>query len=223
MDGLPVSVGCALRRLRMAALPVGGVVVGTLVTAFLFMTLGRSTATAQSGQSSDVRTERLTLVGPDGRPRAVLGELSIGDITGTGLVDYDADGSTPRVAQGVITTGQSGLIIFDSGGRSRLELASGWDGRDDGSVNITALDQRGTPRFELAFDPADQSAGVSFIRVRDHSGRVRGTLAADPEGGVGLFLNNPAGRQRVRVGNPPMGEPEAVILGEDGAVLWQAL
>ena len=211
-----------MRRMRGAALPLGGALAGSLLTAGTFVAFGGHAATAQSGHSSEVRTERLTLVGADGRPRAALGELAIGDLSGTGLVMFDTDGRTPRIAQGVTTGGQSGLVLFDSGGNVRLDLTTGWAGRDDGSVNITGRDQRGTPRFELTFDPTAPGEGLNLFRLRDANGQARAVVVTLPNGGVAINLGDREQRLRAQMSIDADGTPELRLLDEREAVIWRA-
>src|SRR3712207_4361039 len=104
-----------LSKPRRVPAPLLSAVVATGITVLvtLLVTTGTRTrdAGAQPGAQGELRAERLTIVGPDGAPRLQLGEATVAGLTGTGLVIYDQDGRTPRVAQGVTTGGQSGLVV----------------------------------------------------------------------------------------------------------------
>ena len=212
----------ATRRLRTVALPLGGALIGAFLTALALTVADGRAATAQDGLAGELRTERLTLVGPDGRTRATLGELAIGGLTGTGLIIFDADGRTPRVAQGVTASGQGGLVLFDSAGNLRLDLTTGWEGRDDGSVNITGRSADGKPRFELTFDPTAPGDGLNLFRLRDANGQARAVIVTQPDGGVAINLGDREQRLRAQVSINASGTPEFRLLDEREAVIWRA-
>ena len=212
-----------MQCLRPAAPPLGAALAGGLLTALVFSMAGGRAATAQPGQPGELRTERLTVVGPDGAPRAVLGEVRVGDMQGKGLLVYDRDGRTPRVAVGMNTEGQAGMILFDPRGAARHQLFTGFEGGDQDSVTIMGLDPQGTARFELFFAPTPNGAGTAQVRVYDGAGQVRGNLAAFPDGGavVDLLSSDPH-RPRARLAMPPNGQPEIVLLDEAGTPIWRA-
>ena len=211
------------QRLRTLALPLGTALAGATLTAVLFASIGGPAATAQVGQTSELRTERLTLVGPDGAPRAVLGQLALGDLQATGLLVYDRDGRTPRVGMGVTTEGTSGMLVFDGSGVPRLQLSAGPQLNDPDGVTITGFDRQGAARFELFYFPTPNGAGTAQMRVYDGAGNVRANMAAFPDGGSVFDLLSPdPERLRARLGMPPTGQPELVLFDESGAVLWHA-
>ena len=221
-----------VRRMRMRAwaarlgrrrvVPIGAAVLGAALTVIVVVTAGGQAATGQGDRAGELRTERLTVVGPDGAPRMVLGELTVGDLQGTGLVVYDRDGRTPRLAQGVTSGGQSGVVVFDSRGNARLELGTGWAGRDDGSVNLTGRAADGTPRFELAFDPNAPGEGLALVRLRDANGQARAVIVALPDGGVAINLGDREQRLRAQLSLDAGGAPELRLLDEHDAVIWRA-
>ena len=209
--------------LRTVALPLGTALVGAVLTALIFATIGGQAATAQVGQTNELRTERLTLVGPDGAPRAVLGELAVADLQATGLLVYDRDGRTPRVGMGVTTEGTSGMLVLDGSGVPRLQLSAGPQGDDPDGVTITGFDPQGTARFELFYFPTPNGVGTAQVRVYDGTGNVRANMAAFPDGGsVFDLLSQDPHRLRARLGMPPSGQPEVVLFDEAGTVLWRA-
>jgi hypothetical protein len=209
-----------IRTPLLAALVAAAV--SALVTLLVATSVGPRAAGAQPGQQAELRAERLTVVWPDGRPRIVLGEVAVGELAGTGLVVYDADGRTPRLAQGMTTGGQSGLVVFDSAGASRLELATGWDGRDDGSVNLTGRAADGTPRFELSFDPTAPGEGLNLLRLRDAHGQARAVIVTLPDGGVAINLGDGGERLRAQVRVGASGAPEFRLLDDQETVIWRA-
>jgi len=215
-----------LSKPRRVPAPLLSAVVATGISVLvtLLVTTGTRTrdAGAQPGAQGELRAERLTIVGPDGAPRLQLGEATVAGLTGTGLVIYDQDGRTPRVAQGVTTGGQSGLVVFDRSGNPRLDLSAGWEGRDDGSVNLTGWAADGTPRFEITFDPTAPGGGLNLFRLRDANGQARAVLVTLPDGGVALNLGDQDQRLRAQLRLTAGGSPELRLLDDREAIIWQA-
>ena len=106
------------------------------------------------------------------------------------------------------------FVVRDPTGRRRAKLGMG----KDGGVRLRLFDEKGVCCVSLGVTPTE----CARLHLHGPQGALRAAVAVFPEeAGVGVVLNDQAGRPRMTVSVLETGVADVRVLDEDGKILWK--